>query len=173
MIAGHLAGQPLGIGLVPLDEERPGPPVGLPAGHEQAPRQRAAIRTQPLHRERSDGIQPGGLEASGVRLDVGRRQRVADQAARVPAQERRQRPAAGAFGLHLIVNRDDLQVVQAEPHDGVVRPPTGVPTAGAHVETHVVAIPPDGRVQVVHGDDEMVEALDHDLSRPSSVARRR
>ena len=47
----------------------------------------------------------------------------------MPPQERRQRPATCSSGLGPVVNRDDLQVIQAESHDGVVRPPTAVATA--------------------------------------------
>ncbi len=67
---------------------------------------------------------------------------------------------SGARDLRLVVYSQQLDVVQSEADECVVRAQPGVAPAGPHVEAKLLIVP-YRFVQVAHADNDVVKPRDH------------
>ena len=125
------------------------------ARDDQPPRERRSVGPHPLHRERTDDRKPGGADALRLGPDVVGRQGVRDRAFTC-GEEVDELAATRRARLGRVVDGNELEVVEAEAHDRVVRAAPGVATARAGVEAEG-PVADDRGIEVAYGDDDVIQ----------------
>jgi hypothetical protein len=164
--------------MVMLAGEEPHPGSGriFRKGEREGDVSRGSVRARslPLEEERVKGPDPGAGEPGrigGGVAAVERQHRKPLAAGEVVAHEGAEAVGTPSPGrdLGFLPRRDEFDERPGQLHDTVLGAP-GVPVSGTDPEAHPF-IEPSGKVEVTHGDDEMVDSACHS-DQPALLDRR-